>query len=689
MNSSPEPTPLPRGKEIAPTKLPLPVRKTRYFVGGLLIVLIISVVTSTYLRIEQQLQNTLEGHLKALLGENVHQVESRLLKRGTFTTQAAEFKSLRVLVSELGKESTSHAPTQKKLRELFTPLRDTNIISQAHIFNPRGEIIWQLHKGINFEVPKARLLQANNGFPQVYAQRLSSEQSIVSIARIGRRNHLLGYLVFTIDTISIFHSPEKHTHRTGASYVFDRSGILANFQENNLAKAWNPREIFNIEEETQHHAVETPPKQYRGLEGKKVIGAALWLSDFNLGVATELQLATAFRSTALLRQSFLVLVTLVGAAILGFIALGRWSLRMREESLLMTKRLGRLARAIQPLSAALEHDPSAVVLIDDDGKVVYANAASHRVLKTEGPLLAQDAETVFQSLNADLKEALISGRDSIVAQGADSKEETLLVSSHSVSIEGVPHFLYMLRPITQQVRRQEVEHWKKLIRVMSHELNNALAPITSLLSSARTVNQMTHQDPRLGKIFESISERTRHLLTFLEGYRELAQLPRPAPRETDWNSFLAGLHSQSAFQSNSPTPERPGHFDPAQIERMLLNILKNAQEAGSSTEDIEISIFDTGEGFRLQVQDRGRGMPEAVLRQAMLPFFSTKRTGTGVGLALAREIIEAHGGQLTLANREQGGLIVSCFIPHPVAPPPSRGSVTRIPIRKSTIDTHT
>jgi threonyl-tRNA synthetase len=71
----------------------------------------------------------------------------------------------------------------------------------------------------------------------------------------------------------------------------------------------------------------------------------------------------------------------------------------------------------------------------------------------------------------------------------------------------------MLRPVTQQVRRQEVEHWKKLIRVLSHELNNALVPITSLLSSARKVNQMTHQDPRLGSIFESIAERTGHLVS--------------------------------------------------------------------------------------------------------------------------------------------------------------------------------
>ncbi|HXS16675.1 MAG TPA: HAMP domain-containing sensor histidine kinase, partial [Polyangiaceae bacterium] len=254
--------------------------------------------------------------------------------------------------------------------------------------------------------------------------------------------------------------------------------------------------------------------------------------------------------------------------------------------------------------------------------------------------------------------------------------ETLLVSSHSLTIEGAQHYLYMLRPVTQQVRRQEVEHWKKLIRVLSHELNNALAPITSLLSSARKLNQMTHQDPRLGQIFESISERTAHLVAFIEGYREVARLPRPAPRTVDWDSFLQSIQSQKHIKLVGTLPTAAGYFDPIQLERVVINLINNAYEAGSPREDIELEVVEEDERFRLNVMDRGSGMPEAVLKQAMLPFFSTKRTGTGVGLALSREIIEAHDGQLALANRDGGGLVVSCSLPK--APPQSRSSLGKM-----------
>jgi len=110
-------------------------------------------------------------------------------------------------------------------------------------------------------------------------------------------------------------------------------------------------------------------------------------------------------------------------------------------------------------------------------------------------------------------------------------------------------------------------------------------------------------------------------------------------------------------------PHERGHFDPAQLQQVLINLLKNAQESGSSPDDIEVGIEAAGGGWQIRVLDRGAGMSETVLRNALLPFYSTKPTGTGLGLTLCREVLEAHGGRITLANREGGGLAVTLWIP--------------------------
>ncbi len=665
--------PPPGDPQLAEIPLPLKLRGARYLIAGLLVALIVSVVSSTYLRIEKQLRETLAAQLEAVLEENVHTISSWLDHRAKIAEGAARIPAV-IDFLETTKGSTERPPIlPTELRASLGTVLLTSSSKRIDFYDGSGALLDSTtgsgpSSGINLTNPEMKFERAST----TSIRETGGALDVRSVARVGPRSAPLGY-------ISLSATPERspllpRQFRRGQLFTFDSSGSLEGdpAQERHLPPSALLASSTNA---SAHHGLE----DYQIADGTDVLGAWTWVEKHKLGIVAEVPRDKALSSVAHLRRSFLILVVLVGAAVLGFIALGRWTLRVREESLLMTRRLGRLARAIQPLSAALEHDPSAVVLVDAEGSVVYANAASHRVLGVNAPLLGQDVDEVFDNLHAELQEALISGRDSIVAQGAANDDETLLVSSRNLTIDGNPHFLYMLRPVTQQVRRQEVEHWKKLIRVLSHELNNALAPITSLLSSARKVNQMTHQDARLGAIFESIAERTAHLVSFIEGYREVARLPLPDQREVDWNIFLTGLESQKNFKRKGRVPAQPGYFDPSQLERVLVNVINNAHEAGSKAEEIYVEVIEEPGGFRINVLDRGSGMPEPVLKQAMLPFFSTKRTGTGVGLALSREIIEAHGGQLTLANRDGGGLIVSCFLPHPVQPAP-HPSRSRVPI---------
>ncbi len=168
---------------------------------------------------------------------------------------------------------------------------------------------------------------------------------------------------------------------------------------------------------------------------------------------------------------------------------------------------------------------------------------------------------------------------------------------------------------------------------------------------------------RLAEIFATIEERARHLEGFLGGYARFAKLPQPQLHTVEWHDFLCGLQRHVGFSMELPEGSFTSRVDPAQMEQALLNLLKNAHESGSSASDVGLRLLRLPQAYRIEVLDRGQGMNETVLQNALVPFYSTKRHGTGLGLALTREIIEAHGGRLSLVNREGGGLCVALQLP--------------------------
>jgi two-component system nitrogen regulation sensor histidine kinase NtrY len=324
------------------------------------------------------------------------------------------------------------------------------------------------------------------------------------------------------------------------------------------------------------------------------------------------------------------------------------------------------------LETVLESTPTAIVLTQRD-RVIFSNRSA-RELFDLGSLGGRLEGKSFGRLLAEcppaLREALESGHDALVSlepspeRGGQSEAEVFHVGRRFFELNGQRHDLTMIKRLTPELRRQEVDVWKKAIRTMSHEINNSLAPIASLARSARHISQTPEHLERLGPVLDIIEERSTHLRDFLEGYAHFARLPAPRKEAVAWAPFLAELRELFSFVLEGEPPPRPGRFDPSQVQQALINLLKNAQESGSLPEEIRLAVEETAEGgARVRVLDRGAGMSEEELKKALLPFYTSKATGSGLGLPLCREIVEAHGGHLRIERRDGGGTAVVCWLP--------------------------
>jgi len=314
------------------------------------------------------------------------------------------------------------------------------------------------------------------------------------------------------------------------------------------------------------------------------------------------------------------------------------------------------------LDTMVQNTPVAMLLVADGGPVVYANLAARQMLGDGRKLEGHRLDELLARAAPALADAVARGGDGLFTTGEGEAEEVYHLARRRFHLNGRRHELLLLRQLTSELRRQEVQTWKKVIRVISHELNNSLAPLTSLAHSGAELVRRG-QTERLPQILATIEERTRHLEGFILGYARFAKLPTPRLEPHHWPVFVARLAEQVPFRVLGELPAEPCAFDAAQLEQALLNLLKNAHESGSPPDGVTLAVRRVQDVVRIDVQDAGPGMSDTVLTNALVPFYSTKRSGTGLGLALAREIAEAHGGRITLANRTEGGLVVTLLLP--------------------------
>jgi nitrogen fixation/metabolism regulation signal transduction histidine kinase len=315
------------------------------------------------------------------------------------------------------------------------------------------------------------------------------------------------------------------------------------------------------------------------------------------------------------------------------------------------------------LDTVIQATPLALVLTNAAGRVLYGNVAARALFGSGKPLEGRAFDDLLVDLPEPLREAAQRAEDGLFTVTLDGQNEAFHLSHRRFTLNAQSHHLYLFKQLTHEMNRQEVATWKKVIRVISHELNNSLAP----LSSPRALRQADRRqsEPRearahllddrgaRGPTSSASSKATRasRSCRVRSGARAVDALRRRAARD-------------DALRSRRHAAEGAGVVRPGQLEQVLINLLKNAQEsgrragAGRAHDRIEpCAARACGYGIV------GSGMSQQVLESALLPFYSTKRSGTGLGLPISREIVEAHGGRLSMNNREGGGLEVTLWLP--------------------------
>jgi two-component system, NtrC family, nitrogen regulation sensor histidine kinase NtrY len=317
------------------------------------------------------------------------------------------------------------------------------------------------------------------------------------------------------------------------------------------------------------------------------------------------------------------------------------------------------------LDMVIRHVPVALLGVGDGGEITLINPAARRLLGIPRIRHVAQLRRVGEALAAAVESAA-SGDRRLVRIERDNRAFELALDATRFTIGGETTTLVSLQDIRQELEEKELEAWQQLTRVLTHEIVNSVTPIASLASTAsERVQGAPPADASLREVreaLETIERRSQGLVRFVDAYRSLTRLPQPRIERVAVSDLFAGtrmLVSQRLQERGVRlhiSIEPPGHqigVDPELIEQVLLNLVLNALEALEGRPESEIRLMaEIDEAGRsvLEVIDNGPGIDEDVQDRIFVPFFTTKRTGSGIGLSLSRQIVRLHGGSLTVRS---------------------------------------
>ena len=325
----------------------------------------------------------------------------------------------------------------------------------------------------------------------------------------------------------------------------------------------------------------------------------------------------------------------------------------------------------QFLFTIVEHIDIGLLSIDQEGRVILMNKALQNMLHKSYLVNVDGLKKVDESLWKAVKNLKGGGRQ-LVKLNIDNKLLQLSVQAIDLTMQKEPFRLISFQNIQSELEEQELVAWQKLIRILTHEIMNSVAPIVSLSSTIKDLIQGKPQIDtttvdQIRSSIEVIQKRSEGLLDFTEAYRSLTRIPPPKFQIIQAEQLIQQIHTlfkpefeKQGIQFNIILPPNSVQFqgDPNLLEQVLINLIKNAMDAVATVERaiIEIAISKVAQNkVSIQISDNGVGISKEMMEQIFVPFFTTKDDGSGIGLSLSRQIIRLHKGKIDIQSIEGKG----------------------------------